>query len=141
MCFINFLCRISYQTCEVIWERVEYLFLCLFSFLLHFHIIGDEIKFWVTHVKVMGRAVSTFLLTHSNHNSAVWQNTAYTHITSLLKGQRRNDISKGLNTTQNKLSYITSYTFRIPLVHAMTVHLQLFIFYIYKFLLKIIVSA
>ena len=41
----------------------------LVLFLLHFHIIRDEIKFWVTHVKVMGRAVSTFLLTHSNHNS------------------------------------------------------------------------
>ena len=94
----------------------------------HFHIIGDEIKFWVTHVKVMGRAVSTFLLTHSNHNSAVWQNTAYTHITSFLKGQSRNDISKGTNTTQNKLSYITHHAHPEPsLVHAMTVHFQLFI--------------
>ena len=49
--------------------RVKYHGRCLFQPLLHFHIIRDEIKFWVTHVKVMGRAVSTFLLTHSNHNS------------------------------------------------------------------------
>ena len=99
----------------------------LVLFLLHFHIIRDEIKFWVTHVKVMGRAVSTFLLTHSNHNSDALAkycihththanvHTTHYHIsTSFFKRAREIILFTNITTAQFRFSShkmsVTAYT-------------------------------